>query len=1054
MKTRSAVTAIALSIAMCVSLLVRPVLGQVTTATILGTVADEAGGAIPQATVTVTNVETGISRTAITDDAGRYRVPLLSPGNYEVKVTRNGFASEVRSGIEMTVGREAVLDFMLKTGKVDETITIKSEAPLVDTTNSTLAGLVNERRIVELPLNGRDVFQLTTLQVGVANTAAITFGGPMDVGPGKTKIAVNGARTTSNNFLLDGTSVNDSFNSTPGGLSGGFAGVDAIREFEILTNNYGAEYSSAGGAIVNAVSKSGVNAIHGTAFEFIRNSALDARNFFDVGDAPPFKRNQFGGSFGGPIIKDKTFIFGAYEGLRERLGVTSIFAVPDAASRAMAVPSVQPYVNLYPQPNGPELGNGAANYIRSSSNRTRDDFFTTRVDHQLSTKDSLFARYTFDDSNTFVQDQVIQNTSTQGRNQYVTIGEDHIFSPTLINTFRFGFDRSVIHSEQPFSVDVPASLSFIPGEPLGSFYGITEVAPLSSSLYSPRIFAYNSFEFNDQVSITHGAHALKTGVLVTRYQLNANSNLAVQGVYVYQGLGTITSLQAFLLGLPVAFQGPVPGSSFYRGIRETAVGAFFKDDWKVSNRLTLNLGLRYQFITVPSESNGKVATLLNPTDPAPTTGVPFFKNPTKKNFEPRVGFAWDVTGDGKTSLRGGYGIFDLLVLPFDVRYQMSDQAPFAKLGLVIGPPPIFFPAPFPNAYQTITTNAVPSPPAINAYTGDPKRAYMQQWNLTFQREIFPTVVATVSYVGSKGTHLPIDNELSIRTDGTVIDGHDGFPTLPPGVSPSSKRLNPNFGQLSYISTEGNSSYNALQVRIDKRFSHGLDVQGSYTWSKAIDITDAADGLFTSSAGGGRMQNSYDPSDDRGRAGFDARHNLVISATYLLPRAEKLHGLASKLVNGWETNAILTARSGYPFSVFIGFDRANEASAGGLAQRPDLVPGRSFSSAVTGDPNRYIDPTAFMLQPENTYGNAGRNILTGPNLITLDMGLVKNTRATEKLNIQFRAEFFNLLNRANFANPTNTTIFTDATGAVSGSFGQITYTSTPSRQIQFGLKFVF
>jgi hypothetical protein len=1074
MKTRLTRTAIFSLLILVLPVVVFPSTGfaQTTTGTILGTVIDQAGAIVPGATVTIKNIETGVTRSSMTDEGGRYRVPTLLPGQYEVKAEREGFSTELRSGIELTVGREAVVDFSLQVGKVQETVKVSGEAPLVETTNAALTGLVDERSVRELPLNGRDVFQLTTLQVGVTNTAGITsqFGaGAIDVGPGTTKIAVNGARITANLFLLDGTMVNDALNNTPGAVSGGFIGVDMLREFQILTSSYSTEYGTAGGAIINSVTKSGTNNLHGSGFEFLRNDNLDARNFFDrcpstnpnckAGGRPEFRRNQFGGSVGGPIIRNKTFFFGGYEGLRDSTGVSRRFAVPKLATRARAVPSVRPYVNLYPLPNGEDLGPDTANYIRSGNDKTRVDSFMVRMDHQYSDSDSIFGRYTFMDSSLDLADQLIQNSVTNGRNQYLTLGEDHIFSPRVLNTFRFGFNRSFIVSDRPYVIDIPSTLSFIPGHPLGSFFGISEIAPLGSSLFTPRFFAFNTFELSDQMAITRGAHSIKTGLTARRLQLNANSVVALDGVYVYFGIPPIpgvfpnglTTLDTFLLGLPAAFEGPEPGSDFYRGIRETVIGSYVQDDWRVSRKLNLNLGLRYEFFTTPAEANDKIANLRHVTDPAPTVGAPFFRNPSKKNFAPRIGFSYDPFGDGKTSIRGGYGIFDIMILPFDYRYEMSNQPPFSSLALVVGPPPFFFPAPFPNAFDVITTSALPQKVSVNSFDFDPHRAYMQQFNFSVQREVVPSLVVTAAYTGSRGVHLARKNSINQRTDFIFVNGRKFFPPL---ADPASMRLNPNLGAIRHIFWDGNSNYHALQLKVEKRFSQGLDFQASYTWSKAIDDASTTESAFSNTAPGARLQDSFDTRSERGLSAFDLRHNFVLSATYELPRISRFRGVADKLLNGWETTGILTTHSGFPFSLFLGFDRANDASPDDVAQRPDVVSGRSYQSAITGDPNGYVDPTTFQMPPAGNYGNSARNGLIGPGFTTFDLGFFKNTKVKEKLKVQFRAEAFNLLNHTNFALPDNLVIFPSATGVVSGNFGRITRTASSSRQIQFGLKLLF
>jgi hypothetical protein len=1064
MKPQRFLTATVLSLILCLQLILPAAHAQTTAGSILGTVVDQSGAVISEVTITIKNADTGLTRAIATDHDGRYRVPNLPVGSYEVKAERKGFSSRIRGGIDLTVGRDAVIDFQLEVGNVEDVVSITGEGSPVETTTSALAGLVGERDMRELPLNGRDVFQLTTLQPGVVSTASITAtigGGPMNVGPGTTKIAVNGARMTANNFLLDGTSVNDTLNNTPGSVSGNFTGVETLREFQILTNSYSAEYAGGGGAIINTVSKSGTNQIHGSLFEFHRNDNFDARNFFDPSEVPEFRRNQFGATVGGPIRLNKTFFFGSYEGFRETLGVSRRFFVPTAATRARAVPSVKPFVDLYPAPNGEDLGNGTAFFIRPASDKTRDDFFTVRIDHQFSSEDSLFGRYTFDDSDVSQQTLLIQDSVTDGRNQYFTLSEDHIFSPRVLNTFRFGFNRSFIISDEPFVVDGAQSLSFVPGRPLGSFFGLTEISPLAQNLLTPRFFAFNHFEFTDHVLVTKGAHSLKMGFSARRIQLNATSPLVPSGVYVYFGVppnplfpNGLTTLDTFLLGLPAAFLAPRPGSDFYRGIRQSIFGSFIQDDWKFTPRLTFNIGLRYEFFTTPTEVNDKITNLRHATDPAVTVGGPFFDNPSKTNFAPRVGFAYDLNGDGKTSIRGGYGIFDILILPVDYRFEMSNQPPFAGTSTVIGPPPFFFPAPFPNAFDSIA-NAPPTAVSVNSFDFEPKRAYMQQFNLSVQRQLLPDLVVTAAYAGSRGVHLGRSQDLNQRTDSFIQDGRKFFPVLPPGVDPASKRLNPNFATIRHKLWDGNSNYNALQLRAEQRFSRGLAFQASYTLGKAIDdASTSTGGEFSTQPAAARQQDSFDSRSERSRSNFDVRHTFVLNGTYEIPANKNLLGITDKLLNGWQVTGILTTRTGFPFHPILGFDRANDASATEIAQRPDVVPGRSYESAVTGRVEQYVDPTAFQLPPENSYGNSGRNVLEGPGLATFDLGLFKNTMIGERVRLQFRAEAFNLFNHANFAIPDNFTIFENANATVPGSFGRINRTTTTSRQIQFGLKLIY
>ncbi|HXG68625.1 MAG TPA: TonB-dependent receptor [Blastocatellia bacterium] len=1021
--------------------------GQTTTATILGTVRDQGGAVVGGATVTAKSLETGLERSVKTDEEGRYRIGQLSPGRYEARAEQQGFNVEVRDAITLTVGSEVAVDFNLAVGNISDKVVVTGDAAQIETTSPTLSGLVNNRTIQELPLNGRDVFQLTTLQTGVVSAVGIVGGnvlggGATLIGPGNTKISVNGQRVTANSFLLDGTVINDAFNNTPGGLSGSFLGVDAFQEFQVLTNSYGAEYGQAGGAVINAVTKSGTNDLHGSAFEFHRNDNFDARNFFDPGEKPEFKRNQFGGSLGGPIVKNQTFIFGSYEGFRQNLGVSRRFAVPTAAARARAVPAVRPYIDLYPQPNGETLNADTAFYIRAANDTIEEDSFVVRVDHQFSPKHSLAGRYSFDDSALDVAGHVIQNVNTVARNQYFTLSWTQVASQRFVNVARLGFNRSHILGTEPILVDIPESLSFIPGHPVGGFFGLADVAPIINSLQVPRDFTFNSYEFNDQANYTRGSHALKFGGLARRMQFNSLQGRAFDGVYVFSGLASL------LAARPVAFVAPTPDSSFYRGIRESLFALYLQDDWKVRPNLTFNLGLRYEFFTVPTEANGLIANLRNPTDIETTIGEPFIKNPSKKNFAPRLGFAWQPFADNKTSVRGGFGIFDVVLLPYNYRSEMTLQPPFAKTATLVLPP-------FPNAYDVILTNAAPVPLELNAMTFEFERSYVMQYNLSVQREIGFNTVVSAAYVGSRGVHLVRRNNVNTRIDFEILpDGRKFYPQIPRNQV-QSKLLNPRFGAVRYVIPDADSIYHGLQLSANKRLSNNFEFTLAYTFAKAIDTAADYTGSFANTGPGGAAQDTFNLRNERGLSNLHVRHAFSSSWVYALPFGGGLDGFAGKLASGWQLNGFITARSGFFFNPLLGFDRAQDGTAtSGLAQRPDLAPGRNSENIVLGRPERYFDPTAFVLPEAGTYGNVGRNILEGPGLVTVDMGITKNTTLTERLRMQIRVEAFNLLNRANFALPDNLVVITDAAGSIPGNAGVITSTATTSRQIQLGVKFTF
>ncbi|HEY6402058.1 MAG TPA: TonB-dependent receptor, partial [Blastocatellia bacterium] len=678
---------------------------QTTRATLLGRITDEQGNAVSKAKVVARNIGTRISRETNTDQEGRYRISELPPGKYEVEVERQGFRLVVQRGIELTVGREASIDFTLNVGDVQEKVLVEGDASQVERTTSVVGYLVNQRQVELLPLNGRDALQLATLQSGVTSTAALTVG-QSEVGAGATRLSINGGRIDFNAYYLDGAETGDAFGYSPGGLGGGFLGVDALQEFQVLTSSYSAEFGHGGGAIINAVTKSGTNNLHGTAFEFIRNSALDARNFFDRNPKQlPFRRNQFGGSIGGPIIKDRVFIFGNYEGLRRREGVPSFFNVPSPDARAgflvdparagadpndraqkrliAIAPAILPYLALYPSANGPISGDTGV-FRRDFIESTREDFGTIRADFKIANSHSLASRYTIDDSDGAKVGGVIQNLVLDSRNQYVALEEQSIVSARGVNSLRFAFNRSNFNSDFPFSVPVDPSLGFLPGRRMGAFT-TPGLSPLRDSLTDTRFFTLNTFDVNDQFVYNLGSQTFKFGGSMRRYQLNADSALARDGVFTFGG-----GVGAFLTGGAQALFTTLPNTDFYRGIRQTLFGFYAQDDWKARKNLTLNLGLRYEPITTPTETNGKVANLRNLTDANSTVGDPYIDNPSLSNFGPRIGFAYDLTGSGKTVIRGGGGIFYSAILPMRYRFMISNVAPFTRIALI--------PGPFPNAF--------------------------------------------------------------------------------------------------------------------------------------------------------------------------------------------------------------------------------------------------------------------------------------------------------------------------------------------------------------------
>jgi len=1014
---------------------------QTSAGAISGVVNDESGAVVPSAQVGVTDVDTGITRSVSTDASGRYRVPSLIPGHYEVQVQLTGFETAVRSGIELTVGQEAVINMVLRVGQVSQKTVVTAEAPIVETTTSTLSGLVDDKTIRDLPLNGRSFDQLISLESSAPRFYEKTAGTSAG---NYASFTVNGARTQANLFLMDGTEMlSGGFLSLqPGGVLGENMGVDAIQEFKVLTGSYSAAYGKKAGGVVNIATRSGTNQIHGSALEFLRNSDLDARNFFDPGSGPPaFKRNQFGGALGGPIKKDRTFFFGNYEGLRQNLGQTLIAEVPDNNSRLQAIPAVQPFFVLFPAPNGRVFGDGTAQSINSAAQISRQDFFLVRVDHKLSDKDFIFGRYNFTQAHQTLPDTIPLTAGiNSSRDQVLTLEEKRVYA-TMVNAVRFGYTRGFIFLNDLPTVPVTPSLFFFPGAEtigqiafggLGSFLG-----PLTSAgtgTNAGRGVAVNLFDGSDQLFLTRGPHSLQLGVQVERVQRNFDFPTNARGAFQFSGL------QAFLQGVPTLFKAPslTTANDPFKGYRQVYFSTFVQDDYKVFRNLTLNLGLRYEFMTSPTEVANRIsnyyAEAVNGVPvlaTAPRIGYPLFDSHWL-SFAPRIGFAWDPFSDGKMSVRGGFGIFYDQSLDAEFENFTINNAPFYGLVQVNNPP---FPLGFSGASGTAPK---PSADTIQPHLGVPT---VKSWNFGIQRQITANTVFNIGYVGSSSYHLS-----------TRLDWNQAIPQFLPGgiefFPPNLPSRNPALAGSKVIATAANASYNALQLAVTQRFSNDLRFKASYTYAKNIDDGSNINGAETAGTPDG-PQNEDNVAAERGLSSFDVRNNLALNFTYDLPGRNSTR-LAGKFLGGWQLGAIASIQSGTPFDIQTGF--SNSRNQGNeILDRPNLQPGAS-NNPVLGGPTHYYNATAFALPAPGFYGNLGRDTAITPGFATADFILAKTFPVNERLRLDFRSEFFNLLNRANFGLP-DPLIF-NTNGSYRGSAGAITSTVSSSRQIQFGLKLSF
>lgn len=1031
-------------------------LAQTTTGSISGIVRDTTGSVLPGTRITIKHLDTGLVRTLVADEEGRYKAPNLPLGNYEVTAELSGFKSEVIGGIKLTIGREAIVDLTLQVGEITEKVVVAGDAPLVDTTGSAISWLVDDKKVRDLPLNGRDFIQLIQLQPG----ALVATGGSLStLGGIGARVSIAGARPSATNFSLDGTDINDQdFGFAPSSAAGVALGIEAIREFVVITNNYSAEFGRSSGGIINLVTRSGTNSLHGSLFEFHRNSALDAKNFFDdpARPIPPFKRNQFGASAGGPLRRDKAFFFAAYEGLRESLGVTSLAVVPDNLARRGLLPDpaspgrrrevglapgVDDYLALFPLPTGREFGDGTAEFRGFQVRPTREDFFTIKIDNNFSEQDSLFGRYTFDDGENLepFPDTPVPGFPVQikNRHQFLTFEEKKIISNRLVNVFRFAYNRS-----NRFNRAFPKpglSIALIPDPQIrfGTIFifGMSGLGNRTSTgLGGPQ----NVFQFIDNLTYIKGRHSIKAGFDIRRVQINDFFDVFIGGRYIFN------SLEAFLTARPINYIGVLPGSDSRRGWRFAGYAFFVQDDIKITSRLTLNLGLRYEPYSSVREANGKISTLKNPlVDKAFEISESFFENDSHSNFAPRIGFAWDPLGSGRTSLRGGFGVFYDQITP-NVYGNARINPPFMRLAFIPRPP---FPNPrevrfFPVSQGTIVDFHLKNP-------------YAMHYTLGLQREILPDTVLNIGYVGSRGVHLLAGRDFNIPVPDMLPDGSKFF-------AAGLQRRNPIFGPLVLNSSDTNSSYNSLHLSVNKRFGRGFQFQVSYTFSRLIDEISGFQPAEVSTSPVG-LSDPDDRSRDRGLSSFHTEHNLVLNYTYDLPFKSRRFGKARNIIEGWQLNGIVTVSSGIPFTPLIGFNRSRnqQSSLSPLTDRPNLRPGRS-NNPILGGPDRYFDPEAFELQAEGFYGNLGRNTIIGPGLATFDLSLVKNNFVGEQWNLQFRAEFFNLFNRPNFATPGNNrsgvsqgpVVFNDSSGIPVVTAGKIITTVTTSRQIQFSLKLLF
>ncbi|MGA8029924.1 MAG: carboxypeptidase-like regulatory domain-containing protein [Bryobacteraceae bacterium] len=1049
-------------------------------ASLSGIVTDPSGAIVSNAAITVKNEDTGAVRRSATNSAGLYQVTALPVGHYEIQVNKAGFAEEIRTGINLVVGQQASVDLTLRLGTSSQQVTVNEDAPLVNVSPADISGLVGERQVKDLPLNGRSYDELLTLSSGVVNFTAEKTGG---IGVSNSTVgnnfAVSGNRPQQNLYLLNGIEVTGAAenNMQPGGTSQELLGVDAVREFNVLRDSYGAEYGKHPGAQVLIVTQSGGNELHGSLYEFLRNNDLDARNFFDGPSVPGFQRNQLGAALSGPIKKDHTFLFGNYEELRQHLHQTGVDLVPDINARngylpcklvspapkpcppsGLAFVGLSPLISAWPVPsaNAPDFG-GISEAVNNPLQTIRDDFGTMRLDQILTAKDSTNAAYTVDDSADFTPTSTnLYSTDVESlREQVASLEETHVFSPTLLNTARVGYSRASYFFTGEPTPDTPATSlpGFLTGNPIGALVvggsaasnPTAQISLAGSNNGSNLRVARNIFTYEDRVSFSAGRHQFNFGAWFQQFQ--SNETLALS----QYGQATFTSLDTLLEGTASSLlYDPSPTEMNWRSL----FGAFYAEDLiRMSPNFTLSLGFRDEFTTGWNEAHDRASNYTYPNgiiSSQPNIGSSvFIRNNGKFLPQPRVGIAWSPL-NSKTVIRAGFGMYN--DLQDALGYRTDQNAPFNPT----------YSLPTVSVSELPLSSTAPVPAKAHLVPGgvqpDLETPTLVSWSFRVQQELTANTALTVGYVGSHGYHELIG-----------IDANEPFPVICPASPcpatypskfpapfantpvpagtyyvPTSIRANPTLANTWTYFSEGDSSYNALQVDINHRFESGFSLRGAYTWSRAIDDGDS---LNATTSGGepALASNPFDLGADRGLANFQVKNVAVISTVYALPFG---HG---KLASGWTVNSIVTIQSGFPFTPQLSYNPSNNGDTRNPV-RPYANP--SFTGPVIiGDVNEWFNPAAFLAPPNDSgfYGNLGRDTLIGPVLATWDFSLLKDTLIRERTNLQFRAEFFNLLNRANF-NPPNAVVFSPA--GISPTAGLITSTSTTSRQIQFGLKLLW
>jgi hypothetical protein len=915
-----------------------------------------------------------------------------------------------------------------------------------------------------LPLNGRNYEQLILLAPGVQ---AVTTGAQGSFYGRAPSYSISGSRPEGQELLLDGATIQGFWGHGAGNsIIGTSLGVDGIGEFQLLTNSYSARFGGSGG-VMNATTRSGTNSFHGSAYDFLRNSALDARNYFNATPAPQdaFRQNQFGGTFGGPVVKGRMFFFANYEGVRSLTGRTSIGFVPNNNTRQGIVPCAyapdltcnsdgtaivpvnsasQAILDLYPKASGNgDSGSPFAQVAVQGSQPANEDYANIRWDYHISPRDNAFVRYIIDNgslTDPLASPLGLYPERSLGRNQYLTLGDNELIGPSLVNDVRFSFVRTTMRAFTDVSNPALQFFAFYGEDRQDGSVAVPGFSQIGPSEFTPDHEIQNTYSLSDGVFRVRGKHSIEAGLEYRRLQSPVQNGF-------FNDLGwTFPSLESFLEGKPVnqddsiTFIGALPGKAdSTRSFREWNLFPYIQDTWRIRQNLTLDFGIRYDFVSNPTEIHNQLCAFIAPSAPSTKACTPvshvFASNPSRKSLDPRVGIAWDPFKDGKTSIHAGAGVFHdpIQAHSYHAAYIFSLPYQTAVSLCFFEGPPCSYPIPF----QGITAPVITIGEALEyAPSTTP---FVLQYNFGVERSLGRDIVLNVSYLGSRGYNLIVQNDTNPPVP-ALINGQANYLNAP--------RRNPNLGALAFGLPDGSSWYNSLQLYAARNVGRIWQFQGTYTYSKCIDYGSIATALEEQNSGQQSRSDPYNLARDKGKCDFDIGHNFTGSATYSIPFR------GTRMIEGWQVSTVVMAHSGSPFSVQDGFDRVGfNSPAGAPGERPNLVSGRS-NNPIIGRAGQWYDPSAFALQGAGLIGNLGRNTLIGPKFFDLDIAVGKFTRVTEKLSVEFRIEGFNLFNHPNFGLP-GQYLYTGAgqngNGIANPSAGQITTTVSSARQLQFAFK---